>query len=382
MEKNKVMHLEKPNTLSDFLAKEERESIVSLKISGFIGLKDFDDVFDDMCTAIGMFDEFDNFIPDFENTPALRNLDLGDATYVDGDVLPYFGYHAQLNTFVLPQGVKSTTYGLETETGFNETDMLKTLVFPKGIKSVGGFNSCTNLTGLVFPDSLEEIKSFAFCDCKKITSIRIPASVKILDGSCFAGCNIERYEIDENNPYFISVDGVVYTKDLTTLVAFPSAYPHKNYSILEKTKTIGDSAFMYSQIESIILSDGLVAIKDRAFNGSSICCIEMPDSVKEVGKLSFECCFQLEHIRLSNSLAILPRQLFSSCPKLKVLDVPPNIKSVSYSALALCEGLERLIFHDGLEEIVDEGPLLGCYGKLQEVVLPRTLRKVPGGVFN
>ena len=44
MEKRKIIHLEEPNTLSNFLTQEERENIVSLKITGFMGRKDFVEV--------------------------------------------------------------------------------------------------------------------------------------------------------------------------------------------------------------------------------------------------------------------------------------------------------------------------------------------------
>lgn len=42
MEKSKTIHLEEPNTLASFLTEEERQNIVSLKITGLVGTKDFD----------------------------------------------------------------------------------------------------------------------------------------------------------------------------------------------------------------------------------------------------------------------------------------------------------------------------------------------------
>ena len=155
MQQSKEIYLEKPNTLSDFLTSEERQTIVSLRITGLIGRKDFDDVLDEMCDTQGEYDEYDDFTPDFELTPALRHLDLGEATYVDGDDLPYFGYIAQLETFILPQGIKSTQE--EFETGLSKSEMLKTLVLPEGLKSVGGFHSCPNLKDVILPEGLEEI---------------------------------------------------------------------------------------------------------------------------------------------------------------------------------------------------------------------------------
>lgn len=379
MEKKKIIHLEAANTLSNFLTKEEREVIVSLKITGYIGQKDFEDVLDDMCNACGEYDEYDNFTPDFELTPALRYLDLGEATYVDGDGMPYFGFHAQLETFILPKGL--TTIGYE-ETGFSESEMLKNVVLPDGLKTVFGFNSCPNLSGIILPESVEKIDSFAFAGCKSISSLRIPSLVKEIDGSCFADCNISSYVVDENNPYYSAVDGVIFSKDRSTLVAFPSAYSNKHYVVPLGTKVIGFAAFMDSHIESVEMPDGLMRIEADAFQGSDICRLDMPDSIVSVGELVFRFCMNLEKIRLSNELSSLPRQLFSGCPKLRDLNVPSSVKTIYYSAIAWCDGLENLYLHDGLEEIVDEGPMLGVKGKLKTVYFPATIKKVPGGVFN
>lgn len=377
MEKSKTIHLEEPNTLASFLTEEERQNIVSLKITGFVGTKDFDDVLDDMCMCEGEYDHHDNFIPDYNESPAIRHLDMGESIFVDGDTLPCFGWHTQLETFIFPQGIKSTY-----ETGFKESDNLHTLILPNGMKEVRDFENCPNLTGLVLPDSLEEIHSFAFAGCDAITSIRIPPAVKAFNGSCFAGCKIAAYEVDENNPYYTAIDGVVYSKDLTKLIAFPSAYPHKHFTVPSTVRIIGDSAFMDSPIKSIQLPDSLTAIEGWAFQDSAIHSIEMPDSVTEVGELAFRWCSELKHVRLSTRITRIPQQMFTSCLKLNNLDIPPSVKAIHYSAIAWCEGLEHLHLHDGLEEIVDEGPMLGCGGNLCEVNFPKTLKKVPGGVFN
>ena len=379
MEKRKVIHLEEANTLSNFLTKEERENIVSLKITGYIGQKDFEDVLDEMCDACGEYDEYDNFIPDYELTPALRHLDLGEATYADGEGMPYFGFHAQLETFILPKGLTTIAY---EETGFSESDMLQKVVLPDGLKKVFGFNSCPNLSGIVLPESVEKIESFAFAGCKAISSLRIPSMVKEIDGSCFADCNISSFEVDKNNPYYSAIDGVIFSKDLSTLVAFPSAYSNKHYVVPLGTKIIGYAAFMDSHIESVELPDGLMRIEADAFQGSDIRRLDMPDSIVSVGELAFRFCMNLENIRLSNKLSSLPHQLFSGCPKLRDLNVPSSVKTIYYSAIAWCDGLENLYLQDGLEEIVDEGPMLGVKGKLKTVNFPATIKKVPGGVFN
>ena len=382
MDKYKEIHLEQPNTLADFLSEEEREEVVSLKITGLIGREDFEDVLDNLCESGGYHDEDDNYIPDYDLAAPLRHLDLGEATYVDGDCLPYFGYVAQQETIILPKGIKTTLDKTESETGFSESEMLRKLVLPEGLKIVGGFNSCENLTDLILPEGLEEICSHAFCGCDAITSIRIPASVKVMDGSCFAGCNIKAYEVDENNAYYTAIDGVVYSKDLKTLVAFPSDYPNKHYEVLKSTQIIGEYAFKFSHIETIELPNGLTNVEYGAFEASDICALDIPESVNQVGEMAFDYCTKLKRFAISKGLKELPRFMLGSCTELKILEIPSNIKVVHYSSFVWSRDLEQIILHDGLEEIADDGFLSTSEGKLRDVYLPKTLKKVPGGVFN
>ena len=270
MDRSKIIHLEEANTLANFITPEERHNVVSLKITGFIGHKDFDDVLGDMCDVYGLYDDDDNWVPDYSESAAIRHLDLGEATYVDGEELPYFGYHAQLETFVLPKGIKSTIEGDEFETGLSDSEMLKHLILPEGLKTVEGFGSCPNLKEIELPEGLEEIGSNAFSGCTAITAVRIPASVKYLYGSSFAGCQIKAFEVDDDNPYFTAIDGVVFSKDLTTLIAFPSAYPHEQYIVPDTTLIIGENAFEDSCISEIVLPEKLSSIKSGAFQGSYI----------------------------------------------------------------------------------------------------------------
>ena len=376
MEETKTIHLKEANTLSDFLSEEERQTVVSLKITGVIGLKDFD-VLDDICSADGIYDDDDDYIIDYEDSPALRILDIGEAAFVDGDSLPEFGFHSLLETLVLPYNIQK----VEEDAGLSESQ-LQNLVLPQGLKTIGGFMCCPHLTNLILPEGLEEIQPHAFCGCNAITNIRIPASVRLMDGSCFADCNIKAYEIDSNNPYFTTDDGVIFNKDLNTLVAFPSAYPHKHYKIPDATKYIGSEAFYESRIESIDIPEGLWDIGKEAFSASMLKSVYLPDSVKKVGGRAFWCCYHLEKIHLSNKLEEIPPHLFETCPKLKILDVPSSVRKLYYSAVAWSGGLEQLLLHDGLEEIVDEGPLGGCRGNLHEILFPKTLKKVQGGLFN
>lgn len=382
MEEHKTIHLSEANTLSKFLTEEEIHNLVSLKITGFLGKEDFEGVLDDMCRIEGCYDDYDNWCPDEEKSPALKHLDMGSATYVDGDELPWFGYRTQLESCILPQGIKSTFEEMEDgDSGFDNSDTLKTLVLPEGLKRVGGFYCCPQLTDIHLPEGLEEIYYLAFTCCESIKSIHIPASVKSLDGSCFAGCGIAAYEVNSANPYFSVIDGVIYSKDLSELVAFPSAYPYKHFVVPASVKVIGHSAFQESNLESIDLPQGLTKIEDQAFESSKIRRITLPDTVTSIGEFAFRFS-NIEHIDLPKGISEIPKKMFSRTTNLSTLEIPSNVRSIEYSAIAFSDGLKHLILHDGLEEIKTEWRLRVDSSELTDVFLPKTLKKVPYGVFS
>lgn len=382
MAKVTTIHLDEPNTLAKHLSQEGREHVTSLKVTGFMGREDFEDALEDLCYDYGYYDEDDNFISDIESSSKLRHLDLGEATLVDCTALPYFGFHAPLESFILPRGIKSTYEESEGDTGFSDTKMLKKIVLPQGLKVVGGFHSCPNLTEVVLPEGIEKIAARAFCGCDSIRHIKIPSSVEIMSGDCFAGCNIESYEVAEDNPYFTAVDGVIFTKDLTTLVAFPSAYPHNNYIVPEKTRRIGNGAFLYSKIEHILLPDTITSIEREAFCQSSIRNIDIPDSVGTIGESAFAYCDNLTSIRFPNGLHTLSDNIIVFCNKLKVLEIPPSVKDVHCTNFVWNPSLERIILHDGIETISGVSLCMRYGGNLKHVRLPKTLKKIPGGIFN
>lgn len=379
---NLEIKIDEPGTLSEKIPSEIRDKIVSLKISGCIDRKDFDDVLDDMCTSYGEYDEDDNYTIDLEESPALRNLDLGEATLVDGGPLPYFGYNTQLEKLVLPKGISSILITGEFETGFSDSDMLKELILPEGVKTLGGVMNCPNLKKLEIPESIAEIESFAFAGCSSITSIRIPKNVKIIDGSSFAGCHISGFELDSQNPNFVEIDGVIFSKDLTRLVAFPSYYPHAQYIIPRTTKVIGWGAFMDSRIDAVEIPESVEIIEGWAFQNSLISSLVIPDSVKQIGDLAFRWCTKLKTLILSNNISEIPKQLISSCNSLRRIEIPSNVKKMEYSAFVWCSSLEEIVIQAGVEEIVPDGPMLIESSNLQHVTIPSTLRKIPGGAFS
>ena len=275
--------------MDKLLSEEQRKKVVNLKITGYIGKQDFDNVLDDMCDVDLIYknydDEDEEGIPDYKHAYPLRNLDMGEAVFTDGDILPDFGFYTQLESIILPQGIKSIVEEDDFDSALSNSQRLRTVVFPKGIKSAGGLRGCTKLKNVVLPDTVEEIAQDAFSYCTALSELRIPASVKHLYATAFTYSGIKEFEIDENNPYYTVVDGVIFSKDLKTLVAFPPNSDKKEYTIPTTTKTISEGAFEGSELRYINIPDSVTSIEGWAFEDSKLRSLEMPDSVTEIGHL-------------------------------------------------------------------------------------------------
>lgn len=92
-----------------------------------------------------------------------------------------------------------------------------------------------------------------FAGCSWITWINIPASIKTIGRNVFWGCkNLNEIHVDANNPYFTSVDGVLYNKDMTMLIKFPAGKDARSFTVPETVKEIAEDAFEGVEMDKVI----------------------------------------------------------------------------------------------------------------------------------
>ncbi|MDR1543553.1 MAG: leucine-rich repeat domain-containing protein [Prevotellaceae bacterium] len=373
----KEIHLEKSGTLHKFLTSYEKDNVTHLILSGHINSKDFD-VLDDICSSNGKFigEAPDNeFIITKNEPPYLTHLDMENCIMEGKTTLPYFTYYSKLEEVILPKNV--TKIGSDIDPVFENSYKLKKVIFPATLKEISScsFANC-DLQDIILPENLESIGYYAFSGNKSIRHIKIPKNVSFLVGNTFGGCNIEKFELDDNNPHLSLIDGVIFSKDKTKLVAFPSGYKNDNYIIPNGTKTIGYAAFCNSKIKSITFPPTLETIEDFAFETCyNIECMEIPNSVIELGKWAFRFCTSLKSVKLPDTMTILKENTFVGCNNLKELEIPNSVKIIEQNALCCTHNLEKLILHDGLEEINDDLKFM----KISKVYIPKTVKKILSG---
>ena len=154
------------------------------------------------------------------------------------------------------------------------------------------FYGCSSLKSIDLPDSVTTIGDCAFSGCDSLNSIDLPYSVTTIGDSAFSGCSLlTSVEVSEKNENYISVDGVLFTKDRKTFVQYPAGKKDKEYAIPSGVTTIGGAFSGCSSLESIDLPDSVTTIGIAAFRGcSSLESIVIPDSVTTIGNEAFDGC--------------------------------------------------------------------------------------------
>ena len=114
------------------------------------------------------------------------------------------------------------------------------------------------------------------------TTFVVPADVHTIENSTdyFNIYNNEKYEVAAGNNFFTAVDGVLFSKDMKTLVAYPRNKAGTSYSVPTGVKTIRKPAFYRNRnLETVTLPDGVERIEHWAFLSSKIKHVNIPESV-------------------------------------------------------------------------------------------------------
>lgn len=185
------------------------------------------------------------------------------------------------------------------------------------------FQYCTqasDIESVTLPDSLTTIEKNAFYNCEKLKSVTIPPNVSSIGLAAFveglSESSLTEIKVDPENPYFSEKDGVVFSKDGTKLIMFPSGRSG-DYQIPDGTVSVGDYAFYY------------------CVNVSSI---TVPGSVRSLGEGAFGNCSSLTKAVLNEGLEEIGEYAFQSSSGIRDIIIPASVKSVGKNGLRLSSG--------------------------------------------
>lgn len=151
------------------------------------------------------------------------------------------------------------------------------VVIPNGVTSIGwgAFSNCTNLTSVTIPNSVTSIQSRAFWHTGLVT-IEVPSSVTSIGEFVFSIESLVEISVAPENPKYSSKDGVLYDKNQTTLLVYPSGKTEVAFQIpegvtkIEKWAYVGNWPHYEGNLASIYLPTSVSSIGECAFNGDKI----------------------------------------------------------------------------------------------------------------
>ena len=187
--------------------------------------------------------------------------------------------------------IPSTLGGLEVrEIGayaFCDGDKVTEVLIPASVIRIGksAFDSCIGLTSVSIPGNVKEIGEAAFWDCHALESVNLAEGVEVLGVDAFCDCwslgdvlipstvmeigtgcfsfagNMTSVSVAEGNPYFKSIDGVVYSKDGSRLVLYPPARAG-DWTVPEHVTEIVEFAFSGGSLSALSIGAGVKWIGD------------------------------------------------------------------------------------------------------------------------
>ena len=190
------------------------------------------------------------------------------------------------------------------------------------------FSGCTSLTSVTIPNGVTTIGERAFSDCLLLTSISFPKSVTRISEQAFIYTSLTSINVDPDNSYYKSIDGVLYTKDGKTLVSCPTK--KTSVTIPNGVKEIGNWAFSLCEM---------------------LTKVTFPNSLKKIGNMAFWHCASLTSITLPRSLTTIDENAFAECLSLERVTIPDSVTKISGGTFSLCYSLESVTIPVGVTEI-------------------------------
>lgn|GEM_PF-2044323 len=277
------------------------------------------------------------------------------------------------------------------------------IIVSEGITSVGNWifgRQKDSETHYTLPSTLTRIGSNAFYGITANSSVTISANVNDIGGGAFRDGSMAAVTLDENNPWYVMEDGVIYNADRTTLHTYFTREGVTEFTVPQTVTTIGKYAFSYG-LQTIVLPEGLTTIEDYGFNNcNALLSINLPSTLRTIGKSAFYGCHHLPSITFNDGLQLIDMFAFEECNALETIVLPASITFFGQGVFYKCRGLRNVTINSSayfnpqmfygctsLESVVitnntkiGSSMFCGCTA-LTNVTLPDNLRDIYGNAF-
>ena len=331
---------------------------------------------------------------------------------------PWDDYKYKTKTIIVNHGV--TTIG---ESAFRQSFSLESVTIPNSVTKLGGgsFWACNSLTAITVPSSVATIEGSvfeacssltsinvdtnnpnycsyngalynklrdtliccpagtegafiipnfaitiadkAFQNCRKLTSITVPSSVLTVGYNAFALCtSLIAINVDFDNLYYSSNEGVFYNKLQDTLICYPAGKTG-SFAIPSSVIAIENYAFeLCNGLTSVTIGNSVKSIGDCAFCLSGLTSVTIPDSVTSIGRIAFTFCpIQTVNYNAINCTTMdgYSTSVFIDCSRFTTLNIGNQVKTIPNNAFQSCNNLLYVTIGNSIASIGNDA-FSGC----------------------
>ena len=218
---------------------------------------------------------------------------MADYGYNDWMDRPWECYKYDITNIIIENGI--TSIG---QSAFAYIPLTRSVSIPQSVTQIGAkaFYLTPALTQVDLPENLTSIGDEAFLQ-GGIRQVILPRSVAAVGRNVWKETPVARFEVDENNPYFRSEEGVLFSRDGSRMICLP---PQRvgNYTVPAGTREIGSYAF-----------NGCEHIQG----------VTLPGTVTEIGEYAFASCERLQTVFIPESVNSIGTGIVAGDPFVKIL---------------------------------------------------------------
>jgi len=314
-------------------------------------------------------------IPDGTTMATIRDfsISLVDVVYgydySDNELFweDYWRYYEYESDITIPAQINGKPVTSIREYAFKDCEDLTSVTIPNSVKSIGhaAFFYCTNLTSITIPNSVTYIGSSAFGSCESLISVTIPNSVTYIGRGAFSSCySLTAINVDADNGAYTAQDGVLYTKDKTTLIKYPAKKTDTSFIIPNSVTYIESDAFSdCTSLTTINVAvgnsaytaqNGVLYNKNKttliAYPAGKTGAFTIPDSVTTIGGEAFHFCTSLTSITIPNSVTRIGDKAFQYCSSLTSVTIGNSVTRIDEKVFYDCNSLTSVTFNGTISE--------------------------------
>lgn len=193
------------------------------------------------------------------------------------------------------------------QSAFYDCRQLTSITLPSSLKEIGesAFYNCQALSSVVLPEGVETVGPRCFASCRALTSVTLPSTLTVVPARMFEGCD--------------ALTEITLPAGITAIgsMAFTHCPQLKSVTALGELTEVGADAFRYcGKLEAFTAAGtpkiGASAFKDCKFLHT----LTVPAGLSAVGEEAFGGCVRLHSVTLAPTLSEIGSYAFSGCVRL------------------------------------------------------------------